>query len=1064
MIFNPLFFKSPAKDGESFSLMMPKGSKGNNLFADVIKVYNSELLSSKQQLSVSNDYTQQFLALNISNGDNLLSFLDNNEKSNAIISTINNLFTEIKSLFNVNETSVSDSVKMYKSGSNILCENEISINSLCNFFSALFQQVDTNNISNLNLIKSKNESLSEIIDAVKSGKNFSIKILNNNGSIQINSKLKKDNSLIANSDGKVCDLELILDEELLDKNPGILVKSIPNSKTLPENTITGNQSIFDETDEEGTSIYKETNSEGNNKSESNPPTTINIEINKASVDLNKYSALFNTSIYDKDQTELVNNNIHEDLKLVQKGFVQQQPDKLVLNGNSITLSIKDNSKTPSTLQEFESKIQTTNPGSVQSNELGNTVKKETTYTTGNILTKAQKADSEVIHVNNDIDKNAIENFNLPKSNSKIVFENKKIIQTDEKKAYLPETEIKASDALKNEDKKSVELDKSKIELLNNKTEVKHPEIKEDGKLNIWKETSIDGKAGLKSNLQNKPLANSESTKTQPGENKKTKVEDDSTSLDASKNADKKSGELDKSPNEFFNNKIKITYPEVKDEAKLNSGKETITEGKSAAKINLQNKADIDIKSVKVQSGDSKESKTGDDSKSSEALKNADKKSVEYDKTKFEFQNKTEAGLKTPKVQVEENKTNKASDNTKTPEALKNVDKTEIELPNNKTKILYPDIKDERKLNTGKETNVDDKSNLKIKTQNEPIEELKSSKTQEEDPVPVAKKITLNKDLNLDVNDYEENIIKNDEFYIKTKKVSGLKTVNQGMEKIFEEKTTDKTDTKEHPLSTFEKEKDIISIKKEDEIKKSDKVVENKGDIKNDKTSGYKNEDQAEKNISPSINVDKESNQKTILKQDLTKNEKIESEQVNKTYSQNNSDEKQQNSSHSDKKSNSENALFTKEISNFTKVSGNEFTNSSENVKSVKYTEVLKEISKFIISKDKSSITFNLEPESLGKLHIKLEIIDNNAKVIVEVENEAVKKLIENNLNNLYQNLNQNGLNLLSLQVSTTAQDNKQMKQANQSKKKFDLEKELITNSEEELKTKNLGYNTYEFLI
>ncbi|RJP65574.1 MAG: hypothetical protein C4539_13020 [Ignavibacteriales bacterium] len=163
-----------------------------------------------------------------------------------------------------------------------------------------------------------------------------------------------------------------------------------------------------------------------------------------------------------------------------------------------------------------------------------------------------------------------------------------------------------------------------------------------------------------------------------------------------------------------------------------------------------------------------------------------------------------------------------------------------------------------------------------------------------------------------------------------------------------------------------------------------------------------------------------------------------------------------------KKQSGEHNVFAKEMSSI-KSTAPEPAVSYDVTKNVKYTEVVKEISKFILKKEKSSVTLNLEPESFGKVKVRLDIVENNAKVVVEVENEVVKKMIENNVSQLFQSLNQNGLALSSLQVSTSGSESKQTKNQSGNKKKFNLENEATANIEDKTKIKSFGYNTYEFL-
>ncbi len=177
---------------------------------------------------------------------------------------------------------------------------------------------------------------------------------------------------------------------------------------------------------------------------------------------------------------------------------------------------------------------------------------------------------------------------------------------------------------------------------------------------------------------------------------------------------------------------------------------------------------------------------------------------------------------------------------------------------------------------------------------------------------------------------------------------------------------------------------------------------------------------------------------------------------------NNSENSSENTSGNKKQSN-ENNIFAKEIASSNKSNTTDLPTNNDITKNVKYTDVVKEISKFILKKERSTITLNVEPESFGKIKVTLDIVESSAKVVVEVENEAVKKMIENNISQLFQSLNQNGLALSSMQVSTSGGESKQAKNQSGSRKKFSLENEVTATTEDKSKIKSYGYNTYEFL-
>jgi flagellar hook-length control protein FliK len=155
-----------------------------------------------------------------------------------------------------------------------------------------------------------------------------------------------------------------------------------------------------------------------------------------------------------------------------------------------------------------------------------------------------------------------------------------------------------------------------------------------------------------------------------------------------------------------------------------------------------------------------------------------------------------------------------------------------------------------------------------------------------------------------------------------------------------------------------------------------------------------------------------------------------------------------------------------------KFSGNEVKGKtiSENVvnntpvKTVKAAEVMKEISGFIQKNDSHSITLKIDPESLGSVKIALDVVDKIVHANIEVENEAAKKMVENNLNQLYNSLNQNGVQFSSINISLANHEQKQQKSFNPKRKMFQSEQDVDYDDKSVSDGRKMGYNTYEYLI
>jgi len=139
--------------------------------------------------------------------------------------------------------------------------------------------------------------------------------------------------------------------------------------------------------------------------------------------------------------------------------------------------------------------------------------------------------------------------------------------------------------------------------------------------------------------------------------------------------------------------------------------------------------------------------------------------------------------------------------------------------------------------------------------------------------------------------------------------------------------------------------------------------------------------------------------------------------------------------------------------------------SSLDQRIIKSSEVVKEISRFIIQKEKGNFSFKIEPEHLGKMKITLDTIDNILKATIEVDNEHSKQLVERNLNKLYTQLRENGVELNSLNISLgySKEGNSEEEISNKQSNRSSDNNQARETEEEEKTTKSLGYNTYEYL-
>ncbi|MFN3694298.1 MAG: flagellar hook-length control protein FliK, partial [Ignavibacterium sp.] len=116
------------------------------------------------------------------------------------------------------------------------------------------------------------------------------------------------------------------------------------------------------------------------------------------------------------------------------------------------------------------------------------------------------------------------------------------------------------------------------------------------------------------------------------------------------------------------------------------------------------------------------------------------------------------------------------------------------------------------------------------------------------------------------------------------------------------------------------------------------------------------------------------------------------------------------------------------------------------------------------SKQSHSVEIKLSPEELGSIKILLDTNDNNVSAKIEVGNEHTKAIVVNNLSQLKESLNQQGINLNNVNVTVSSEEQRNPEQTKQkSKKKSQNVNSEVEITEEKKTVRNLGYNTYEYL-
>ena len=141
------------------------------------------------------------------------------------------------------------------------------------------------------------------------------------------------------------------------------------------------------------------------------------------------------------------------------------------------------------------------------------------------------------------------------------------------------------------------------------------------------------------------------------------------------------------------------------------------------------------------------------------------------------------------------------------------------------------------------------------------------------------------------------------------------------------------------------------------------------------------------------------------------------------------------------------------------------TSLSDNLRTVKPSDLPNEISHLALSSGTKSIVLNLDPDTLGKVKIVLDLTDKSVHANIQVDNEGARQAVQNNINDLKQSLNLNGFQLSSLNISLSNNEDKTNKSFLQKKKStYNQYNSKIDETENSISSKSMGYNTYDYLI
>jgi len=102
--------------------------------------------------------------------------------------------------------------------------------------------------------------------------------------------------------------------------------------------------------------------------------------------------------------------------------------------------------------------------------------------------------------------------------------------------------------------------------------------------------------------------------------------------------------------------------------------------------------------------------------------------------------------------------------------------------------------------------------------------------------------------------------------------------------------------------------------------------------------------------------------------------------------------------------------------------------------------------------EKKSLTLQLQPETLGKVKVVLDMVNKQVTARIEVDNETAKQAVLNNIEHLKEAIHNQGVQLNSVFVSLSNEDHKQQRTQEIKKKSNHISSEKKIEEQSESKT------------
>jgi len=143
---------------------------------------------------------------------------------------------------------------------------------------------------------------------------------------------------------------------------------------------------------------------------------------------------------------------------------------------------------------------------------------------------------------------------------------------------------------------------------------------------------------------------------------------------------------------------------------------------------------------------------------------------------------------------------------------------------------------------------------------------------------------------------------------------------------------------------------------------------------------------------------------------------------------------------------------------------NRSINIEQVYKKVNIRNINNEIAHIIQNGEKKIVQLQLTPENLGRVEVKLELVNKVINATINVENETVQHIVQNSLEGLKLTLNQNGVQFNSLNVSLSTSDERNQKFYKQKRNRNHVKNIFsVEGNNDAFESKKLGYNTYDFI-